>query len=41
MNDNPFIHSAEDTIGKIDFEHVLEHAKLVVGFVMELAFADL
>jgi leucyl aminopeptidase len=41
VNDNPYIHSAEDTIEKIDFGHVMEHAKLVIGFVMELAFAKL
>ncbi|KAF1830823.1 Zn-dependent exopeptidase [Decorospora gaudefroyi] len=41
VNDYPFIHSADDTIENIDFEHVLEHARLVVGFVVELAFAEL
>jgi leucyl aminopeptidase len=41
VNDNPYIHSAEDTIEKIDFGHVMEYPKLVIGFVMELAFAKL
>jgi leucyl aminopeptidase len=41
VNDNPFVHSAEDTVEKVDFGHVMEHAKLVVGFVLELAFAQL
>lgn len=40
-NDNPYVHSANDTIEKIDFEHIIEHSKLVVGFVIELAFAAL
>lgn len=41
VNDYPFIHSEEDTIEKLDFAHMLEHARLVVGFVVELAFAAL
>ncbi|KAH7389286.1 hypothetical protein DE146DRAFT_680185 [Phaeosphaeria sp. MPI-PUGE-AT-0046c] len=41
VNDNPYVHSEEDTIEKLDFAHMLEHARLVVGFVMELAFAAL
>ncbi|KAF2833846.1 Zn-dependent exopeptidase [Ophiobolus disseminans] len=41
VNDNPYVHSADDTIEKVDFEHMVEHAKLVVGFVVELAFAKL
>ena len=40
-NDYPFTHSRADTIENVDFDQVLEHAKLVVGFVIELAFADL
>ncbi|KAF1850018.1 Zn-dependent exopeptidase [Cucurbitaria berberidis CBS 394.84] len=40
-NDNPYVHTANDTIETIDFEHTVEHAKVVVGFVVELAFADL
>ena len=41
VNDYPFIHSAEDTIEHVNFTHVLEHARLVLGFVGELAFAEL
>lgn len=41
VNDNPYVHTAEDRIETVDFEHMLEHAKLVVGFVVELAFAAL
>ncbi|KAH7345966.1 hypothetical protein BKA66DRAFT_478561 [Pyrenochaeta sp. MPI-SDFR-AT-0127] len=40
-NDNPYVHTADDTTEKIDFDHVLEHTKLVVGFVVELALAIL
>jgi bacterial leucyl aminopeptidase len=39
--DNPYIHTSSDTISRVDFAHMLEHAKLVVGFVVELAFATL
>lgn len=33
---NPFIHTEEDTIDKIDFKHMLEHVKLTTAFTMEL-----
>lgn len=36
---NPYIHTVNDTIEHIDFEHVVQHAKLVVGFVYELGFS--
>ena len=39
--ENPYIHTAQDTINRVDFTHMVEHAKLVVGFVVELAFASL
>ncbi|KAF1955536.1 putative leucine aminopeptidase 1 [Byssothecium circinans] len=39
--ENPYIHTASDTIDRIDFAHVLEHARLTVGFAVELAFAAL
>lgn len=35
--ENPYIHTSSDTISRVDFSHMLEHAKLVVGFVVELA----
>ncbi|KAH3956437.1 peptide hydrolase [Parastagonospora nodorum] len=41
VNDNPYVHTANDTIEKLDFAHMLEHARMVVGFVVELAFAKL
>jgi hypothetical protein len=37
---NPFIHSIHDTIDKIDFNHMSEHLKLVIGFVIELAISN-
>ncbi|KAK9367232.1 hypothetical protein V1509DRAFT_627379 [Lipomyces kononenkoae] len=40
-NSNPFIHSTRDTIDRLSFEHMAEHAKLTLGFVYELGFADL
>ncbi|EFQ99425.1 leucyl aminopeptidase [Nannizzia gypsea CBS 118893] len=39
--DNPAIHSPEDTLDKLDPAKMAEHAKLVVGFAYELAFATL
>lgn len=36
---SPYIHSDADTLDKVDFDHVLEHAKMTVGFAYELAFA--
>lgn len=35
---NPYIHSDADTLDKVDFDHVLEHAKMTVGYAYELAF---
>lgn len=37
---NPYIHSADDTIDKIDFHHVKEHVKLVLAFTAELTIND-
>ncbi|EGE00396.1 hypothetical protein TESG_07705 [Trichophyton tonsurans CBS 112818] len=39
--DNPAIHSPDDTLDKLDPAKMAEHAKLVVGFAYELAFATL
>lgn len=36
---NKFIHSPLDTIDRIDWSHVKEHAKLTVGFAYELSMA--
>jgi leucyl aminopeptidase len=35
------IHTTQDTIDKLSFDHMLQHAKLTNGFVVELANADL
>ncbi|KAK9451797.1 uncharacterized protein V1518DRAFT_453485 [Limtongia smithiae] len=40
-NSNPFIHSTRDTIDRLSFDHMVEHAKLTLGFVYELGFAKL
>ncbi|KAK9480010.1 hypothetical protein V1514DRAFT_227219 [Lipomyces japonicus] len=40
-NSNPFIHSTRDTLDRLSFDHMAEHAKLTLGFVYELGFADL
>jgi bacterial leucyl aminopeptidase len=34
------IHTAQDTMDKVDFDHVLQHARLSVGAAYELGFAE-
>lgn len=36
-----YIHSAADTIDRLSFDHMLQHAKLTLGLAYELAFAKL
>ncbi|KAF2870770.1 hypothetical protein BDV95DRAFT_638644 [Massariosphaeria phaeospora] len=36
---HPQIHTTQDTLDKISYSHMLEHAKMTVGFGYELAFA--
>ncbi|KFA60329.1 hypothetical protein S40285_07660 [Stachybotrys chlorohalonatus IBT 40285] len=36
-NHNPRIHTPNDTIEFVEFDHVLQHAKLTTGFMYELA----
>lgn len=36
----PYIHSANDTIDHIDFDYMLEFAKVATAFIMELAYTD-
>lgn len=38
---SPYIHSADDTMETVSFAHMVEHAKLVVGYAYELIFAEL
>lgn len=38
-NSNPAIHQTTDTIDRVNFAHVNEHGKLILGFLTELAFA--
>lgn len=40
-NINNMIHTTEDTVDKLDFEHMLEHARLTLGYALELAYADI
>lgn len=35
------IHTAQDTIDKVNFNHVLQHAKMTLGLAYELIFASL
>ena len=34
------IHTTEDKIEYLDFNHMLQHARMTLGLVYELAFAD-
>ncbi|RHZ60575.1 putative aminopeptidase [Aspergillus thermomutatus] len=38
-NTNKKIHTTDDQIKYLSFDHMLEHAKLTLGFALELAFA--
>lgn len=33
---NPYIHTVRDTVDKLSFDHMIEHAKLTLGFAYEL-----
>ena len=35
-----YIHTSEDTLERLSFDHMLQHAKLTLGLVYELAFAS-
>ncbi|RBR23764.1 uncharacterized protein FIESC28_03380 [Fusarium coffeatum] len=39
-NHNPHIHTPNDTMEYVDFDHVMQHAKVTAGFVYELAHKD-
>jgi leucyl aminopeptidase len=34
------IHTTEDKLEYLDFDHMLQHARMTLGLVYELAFAD-
>ena len=36
-NHSPYIHSSQDVVEKIDFEHVEEFVKLVLAYAVELS----
>ncbi|KAF2649814.1 Zn-dependent exopeptidase [Lophiostoma macrostomum CBS 122681] len=38
---SPYEHTPQDTVDTVDFDHVLQHARMTVGFAVELAFAQL
>ncbi|KAK1973744.1 hypothetical protein LZ30DRAFT_787535 [Colletotrichum cereale] len=35
---NPYIHKLNDTMENVSFDHVLQHAKMTMGYVYELAY---
>ncbi|WYZ44863.1 hypothetical protein EsH8_VIII_000179 [Colletotrichum jinshuiense] len=37
-NHNPYIHTPNDTIEHVSFDHVLQHAKMTIGYLYELAY---
>ncbi|KAI0381679.1 Zn-dependent exopeptidase [Hypomontagnella monticulosa] len=38
---SPYIHTDGDTLDRVSYDHMLEHAKLVVGYAYELTLASL
>ncbi|KAF2278690.1 leucine aminopeptidase 1 [Westerdykella ornata] len=38
-NSSPYIHSSSDTLSTVNYNHMIEHAKLTVGLAYELGFA--
>lgn len=40
-NHSPFIHTCEDSTKDLDYDHMVDHAKITLAFAYELAFADL
>lgn len=38
---SPYIHTDADTLDRVDYGHVKEHAQMVVGYAYELTLADL
>lgn len=38
-NSNKRIHTTDDRVKYLSFDHMLQHAKLTLGFAYELAFA--
>ncbi|KAK0388904.1 hypothetical protein NLU13_2481 [Sarocladium strictum] len=39
-NHNPYIHTPNDTMEHLDFDHILQHVKVTSGFLYELAHND-
>jgi leucyl aminopeptidase len=37
-DDSPYIHTSQDTLATVNYDHMLQHAKLTVGLAYELAF---
>ncbi|PHH80376.1 hypothetical protein CDD80_1821 [Ophiocordyceps camponoti-rufipedis] len=37
---NPYIHTSKDVIKHLSFDHMLQHARMALGFAYELAFHD-
>lgn len=39
-NSDPKIHTTDDSIKYLSFDHMLEHARMTLGLVYELGFHD-
>ncbi|KAL0944846.1 bacterial leucyl aminopeptidase [Colletotrichum truncatum] len=37
-NHNPYIHTPNDTLEHVSFDHALQHAKMTTGYIYELAY---
>jgi len=38
---NTHLHGTDDLVEYLDFDHMVEHAKYILGFGYELAFANI
>ena len=37
-SNNPYMHSTQDTVDKIDFKHAAELARVGMGYVVEMGY---
>lgn len=37
-NHNPYIHTPNDTVAHVSYDHMIQHAKMITGYLYELAW---
>lgn len=37
---SPYIHTSDDTLATVNYAHMVQHGKMTLGFVYELAFTE-